>query len=36
MHVTEITPQGHLVVALDGATVVIDDNVASNLWVIKA
>ena len=36
MHVTEITPQGHLVVALDGATVVIDDNVASNLWVSKA
>ena len=36
MHVTEITPSGHLVVALDGATVVIDDNVASNLWVIKA
>ncbi len=36
MRVTEITPSGHLVVVLDGATVVIDDNVASNLWVIKA
>jgi DtxR family Mn-dependent transcriptional regulator len=36
MHISEITPSGHLVVELDGATVVIDDKVASNLWVIEA
>ncbi|MBH40127.1 MAG: DNA-binding protein [Chloroflexi bacterium] len=36
MRITETTPSGHLVVELDGATVVIDDKVASNLWVMRA
>ena len=38
-HVTtvrEITPSGSLVLELDGETVVVDERVASNLWVMAA
>ncbi len=36
MTVHEITPNGSLVMELDGATVVVDDRVARSLWVMKA
>ena len=36
MTAREITPSGHMVMELDGATVVVDNRVASNLWVIDA
>ena len=36
MTAREVTPSGHMVMELDGATVVVDNHVASNLWVMDA
>ena len=36
LHVTEITPSGHLVVSIEGETVVVEQRVAANLWTVQA